>query len=527
MKLNIKNIIMGGAIALAIGLTSCVDDLNVEPINPQVSQEFDQQAVFTKIYASLGMTGMTGTAGGGDLDAMGIDEGQSGFYRTLWYLNNLAGDEAICNWMTDQGVPEANYAGWTDTDVFVQGLYYRLYFGVTLCNHFLDMTSDATDEETLLQRAEARFIRALNYYYLMDMYANVPLVTKVESELPQQAKRADIFAFLEQELLEMQNDMSEPGAGLYYRVDRAAAWTLLARLYLNAEVYTGNARWADAATYAEKVINSSYKLAESYPALFMGDNGENADAMQEIILPIAQHGDYTKTYSGSYFLVAATHTAGMPEWGTIDGWGGIRPRKSLAEKFNAGSDDRALFFKWNEDPSIILPDKFINPKGDGIEGGGWAVTKWNNLSAKDSDLANGILVPVASNDPEVKVPETDIPFLRAAEAYLTYAEAKFRLGEDGEAIAKFNALRTRANAQTVSNLTLDLLRDEWSREFYFEGRRRIDLIRFNSFGGNTDYKWDWKGSVANGTAFDAKYNILPIPAGDINANSNLTQNSGY
>ena len=110
---------------------------------------------------------------------------------------------------------------------------------------------------------------------------------------------------------------------------------------------------------------------------------------------------------------------------------------------------------------------------------------------------------------------------------MTYAEAKFRLGESGAAIEKFNALRTRANAQTVSNLTLELLRDEWSREFYFEGRRRIDLVRFNSFGGNTDYNWDWKGGVANGTAFDAKYNIFPIPVSDRNANSNLEQNPGY
>lgn len=516
MKLNIKNIIMGGAIALAIGLTSCVDDLNVEPINPQVSQTFDQQAVFTKIYASLGMTGMTGTAGGGDLEAMGIDEGQSGFYRTLWYLNNLAGDEALCVW-GDNGVPEANYTGWTDTDVFVQGLYYRLFFGVTLCNHFLEMTESQTDAETTLQRAEARFIRALNYYYLMDMYANVPLLTNVASEVPMQNSRAEIFAFLEQELIEMQNDMSQPGAGMYYRVDRAAAWLLLSRLYLNAEVYTGTARWADAATYAEKVINSNYKLAESYPALFMGDNGENPDAMQEIILPIAQHGDYTKTYSGSYFLIAATHTSGMPEWGTIDGWGGIPARKSLVDKFSQGSDDRALFHKTNEDGTLTDPNAFTS---------GWGVTKWNNLSAVESDKA-GYPVPVKSNDPEAKVPETDIPFLRAAEAYLTYAEAKFRMGEDGSALVKFNELRARANAQELSNLTLDILRDEWSREFYFEGRRRIDLVRFNSFGGNTNYNWDWKGGVAGGTAFDAKYNILPLPVSDMNANSNLKQNPGY
>ena len=128
---------------------------------------------------------------------------------------------------------------------------------------------------------------------------------------------------------------------------------------------------------------------------------------------------------------------------------------------------------------------------------------------------------------EVKVPETDIPFLRAAEAYLTYAEAMFRDGNEGAAIEKFNALRERANAQTVSNLTLNLIRDEWAREFYFEGRRHIDLVRFNSFGGNTDYNWDWKAGVANGTSFDAKYNILPLPVSDMNANSNLVQNPGY
>lgn len=512
MKLNIKNMIMGCAVALTIGLTSCVDDLNVEPINPQVSQEFDQQAVFTKIYASMGMTGMTGTAGGGDLDAMGIDEGQSGFYRTLWYLNNLAGDEALCCWFSDQGVTEANYTGWTDTDVFVQGLYYRLYFGVTLCNHFLDMTEDATDEESKLQRAEARFIRALNYYYLMDMYANVPLVTKVDKETPKQNTRAELFAFLESELLEIQNEMSEAGSGVYYRADRAAAWLLLARLYLNAEVYTGTARWADAATYAEKVINSNYKLADNYAALFMGNNDSNADAMQEIILPIAQHGNYTKTYSGSYFLVASTHTAGMPEWGSIDGWGGIRARKTLVENLTKnGNDDRALFYKTSDDPTISDPNAFTS---------GWGVTKWNNL---DSETG----LPVVSNDVEAKVPETDIPFLRAAEAYLTYAEAMFREGNAGAALEKINVLRTRANAQTLSNLTLDILRDEWSREFYFEGRRRIDLVRFNSFGGNTNYNWDWKGGVANGTTFDAKYNILPLPVSDMNANSNLVQNPGY
>lgn len=500
---------MGGALAIAFSLTSCVDDLNVTPINPQVSQEFDQQAVFTKIYATLGMTGMEGPAGGGDLSAMGIDEGQSGFYRTLWYLNNLAADEALCCWFSDQGVTEANYTGWTDTDIFVQGLYYRLYIDLTLCNHFLDMTEDATDDETKLQRAEARFIRALNYYYLMDMYANVPIVKHVENEPPKQNTRAEVFAFIEQELLEIQNEMSEPRTALFGRADRAAAWMLLARLYLNAEVYTGTPRWSDAANYALQVINSGYALAPNYAELFMGDNDMNANAMQEIILPIRQDGEMTQTYSGSYFLIASTHTAGMPEWGTDDSWGGIRARKSLVQKF-VGQDDRAMFYNnGNDDPTITDPNAFTS---------GWAVTKWNNL-AKDGSRAKTSV--------DGKVPSTDIPFLRAAEAYLTYAEAMFRDGAEGAALEKINALRTRANAQAFSNLDLDVIRDEWSREFYFEGRRRIDLVRFGDFGGNTDYNWDWKGGVANGTRIDEKYNILPIPVSDRNANPNLVQNDGY
>ena len=144
MKLNIKNIILCSSIALAAGLSSCVDDLNVTPINPQVQQEFDQQAVFTKIYATLGFTGMRGPDGNGDLNSMGIDEGKSAFYRMMWDFNELPTDEAHCCW-GDVGIPEMNYAQWTSSHTFVQGLYYRLFFDITLCNHFLEMTESISD----------------------------------------------------------------------------------------------------------------------------------------------------------------------------------------------------------------------------------------------------------------------------------------------------------------------------------------------------------------------------------------------
>jgi len=175
-------------------------------------------------------------------------------------------------------------------------LYYRLFFDVTLCNFFLEQTEGKTDEESVAQRAEARFIRALNYYYLIDMFGNVPLVTSVSTENPQQAKRSELFNFVETELLAIEPDMKDPRTNTYGRVDKAAAWLLLSRLYLNAEVYTGTARWLDAATYAEKVMNSAYTLSTTYKHLFMADNNGSSvnKANTEIILPILQDGVTTK-----------------------------------------------------------------------------------------------------------------------------------------------------------------------------------------------------------------------------------------
>ncbi len=118
------------------------------------------------------------------------------------------------------------------------------------------------------------------------------------------------------------------------------------------------------------------------------------------------------------------------------------------------------------------------------------------------------------------------------EAYLTYAEADARLNGGSctaDGIAKVKALQERANKSTASLTTVDLeyLCSEWSREFGFEGRRRMDLIRFNKYGGQSTYLWEWMGGAETGAAFDSHLNIFPIPNSDLNANSNLKQNPGY
>ena len=526
--INNRYILALSIFLMGFGFTSCINDLDVTPINPSVIQTFDQEGVFTKLYSSLALSGQKGPDGDGDV--AGIDEGTSAFVRLTFNLNELTTDEAICSW-GDPGIPEMNFNKWSASHDQVKGLYNRLYFNIDLCNQFLTLTASKTDAVTLKERAETRFIRALNYEYLLDMFGNVPFAETVSLVLPKQIKRADLFVWIEKELKECEVEMSEPKAGSYYRADKAANWLLLSRMYLNAEVYTGTARWADAATYAKKVIDSGYTLCPSYSQLFMADNsGAKANdvstvnnAPNEIIFAISADGQKTKTWGTSLFLIAATHTSGMKAWGTTEGWGGVRARAALTKKFlpfgipsgadltdlrTAAADDRAMLFA--EERTVEIASSTIFKQG-------LSVAKYSNIRADGK----------STND--IKFTDTDVPLLRKAEAYLTYAEAVTRGAATiggYSALDAVNALRVRSHATPVSTVTKESLLDEWSREFYFEGRRRIDLIRFGSYGGS-DYTWDWKGGSASGSKFASFYNIFPIPASDLLVNPNLTQNTGY
>lgn len=511
------------AFALVAGLMSfnaCTDDLNVTPIDPNLSADFKQEEVFHKIYATMALTGQKGADGNGDVS--GIDEGTSGFYRLIWNLNELPTDEALCAW-GDVGIADLNFAQWSSSHNQIEGMYNRLYFDITLCNHFLEKTEGLTDATSMRQRAEVRYIRALNYYYLLDMFGNVPLALNVNMTPPSQVDRASLFAFIEKELSEIEPDMYEPKQAPYGRADKAANWLLRSRLMLNAQVYAGTPRWEEAAEYAKRVIDSPYRLIDNYRYLFMADNdaGGVNDAKDEIILPIAAHRTMTRSWTTSFFLIASSHSMDMPAFGMTDGWSGNRARQSLVEKFfetglpgNANlsdlstiGDERAMFFAKDRTVEISDPSKFDE---------GYSVSKFSNL-------------PVDPNYPtDSKSPDTDIPFLRTAEAYLTFAEATLRAGGNSEeALNAVNALRVRANATRMQSIDLDKVLDEKAREFFFEGQRRTDLIRYGYFGGNSNYSYDWKGGAQTGTYVSTTYNLYPLPMSDIIANGTLTQNPGY
>lgn len=525
--------------------SSCLSDLDKAPIDPNVVQIVDQDALFAKIYGTLGLTGSEGPSGMGDV--AGIDEGTSSFYRMIWTLNEFGSDEGWWVW-ADVGVENIRNHTWDSSNDLVRGLYARLYFDINLCNFYLSEFENKTDEKSEKQKAEVRFLRALNYYYLLDMYGEgVPfakgIIDKVpvdESELPEPISRKDLFSWIETELKDLESKVYKDGTKpSYYRIDQAAVWMLLSRLYLNAEIYTGTPKWNEAAEYAGKVMNSTYTMAPVYKHIFMGDNDKFSgvnQAYKEIILPIAQDGAQTRSWGGSMFLIAATRVKGMSPSGSSAQWECFRSKSNLVQKFfpdltvaatvkadvntmpGLAGDDRCLL-------ESFTGDEYKTTLEGGAKNGsesfkmGWGIAKFSNI------FVNG------KTPSDTEFPDTDIPFLRASEAYLTYAEAVVRGGEakNGTALAAINALRGRANAApwTAADLTLDNILDEWSREFYCEGRRRSDLVRFNKFAGNVNYNWEGKGGDAKGKNIDKKYNIYPIPMNDLVANKKLNPSEGY
>ncbi len=617
---------------MGLGLSACHKDLNQDPIDPDSFTEKDvfanaEQAkrALAKVYASLALTGQQGPAGQPDISD--IDEGFSQFSRMLFNLNELTTDHAVIAW-GDPGLQDLHGMYWAAGNDFTDAMYYRLAQTVSFANSFIENAQAlADDPEVKSFIAEARFIRAYAYYNLMDLYGSVPLVTTVTTDLPQQASRQEIFDFVENELLDIQDKLKPSGANEYGRVDRVAAWALLSRLYLNAESFIGTPRYDDCVVYSQKVMNSTYSIntndangnGSAYDELFLADNNTNG-AQNEIIFGLNFDGLHSQTWGGTTFLVHAAVGGQMnpSDFGINGGWYGLRTTKNLVNKFSVdltalnnalgplsdwgivgssvpngwtgpdvemhdlGGNRYAVYveltageikFRYNEDwgqnygdngadgtlepggANIAIPADgtyyvemdlgnltyVIQPfhsdsramfftQGQSLEisdvtnfNDGYAVTKFKNIK---SDGTPG-------SDPSGNFVDTDLPLIRLAEIYLNYAEAVLRGGGGSVATAvdKINELRERAYGDssgniTAADLTLDFVLDERSRELYWEGLRRTDLIRYGYFTSGS-YLWPFKGNDPNGTGVDDYRKLFPLPPNALSVNPNLRQNPGY
>ena len=550
---------------LCMGFVSCADELNIKSIDPQSTPTYTVEGLLAKQYATLGLTGQKGPAGSADLSC---DEGESGFIRTIFNLQELMTDETAWAYQADNAIAPITNLSWNSGNDRVNWAYQRLIFDITLYNQFIaEQTGKLSDD----QIAEVRFLRALNYYYFLDLYRRAPFKLTFDDSLPTEKKGKDLYEWLDNELTTIEPLMAEVGAydnsENFGRADCGAAYALHARLALNSEVYTdGKVKdYQKAIDYCDKILNNvgegegKYNLCRAekngysgYQQLFMGDNDCNPEAMKEIIFPIRQDGVKTRAYAGTSYLVNASTISGMPYASTSDPWKCLFARVDLVKKFfpngdipkatdedllsnpskdqviakdnekgistadvvAQAKDDRALFYMGIGGCSDKV--RTLTP-GDAITSplNGASFVKWTNLHADGTAQHHQ------------KFSDTDFPVFRLAEIYLTRAEAKYRLNGSQDGLEDILKVQDRANRDLkATSVDEQTLIDEWCREFYMEGRRRSDLVRFGLFTGSK-YLWSFKGGVEKGAGTPAYYDIYPIPYNEIKNNPNMHQNPKY
>ncbi|MCF8222630.1 MAG: RagB/SusD family nutrient uptake outer membrane protein [Bacteroidales bacterium] len=538
-----KKLIILGIILSAMTLGSCVKDLEVTPKDPDQilagnlgdDPKYMKQ-VLGKLYASFIIPGQ-GPNGGPDISAS--DPNFFTTMRALWNLQQLPTDEAICAW-GDVGIADLNTQTWSPSNPFLTAVYQRLSLSITYANDFISITKDNDDPEVQRYVAEARFLRALAYYWAVDLFGQFPFTTDedgVGKFFPEIQTREYIFNYIESELKDISDELGDPGFS-YPQADKGSAWMLLARLYLNAEVYTGTERWDDVVTYTDSVINSgAYSLADDYRQNFSADNGYNSNP--EMIFAWEQDGVNVQGYVGTTFIIESSSDAvyiraedyhGLTE---NTNWNGNRARidfldvmiDTLATYGGLPIDPSDPEFDASPDNRVFLKQKKSLNIPSASSSGDYGVGVYK-FTARNSD---GTL-PVNYN-PAFAC--TDYPVFRFADAYLMRAEAYHNLGDDELAKEDINMIRERAYGDQSGNISAAQVTDafilnERAREFYYEGLRRTDLVRFGQFSDGT-YTWQWKGGVYEGTATSSHLDLYPIPADEISANPNYNgqNNPGY
>lgn len=508
-----------------LSFNSCLEDLDQYPHTQTTSADVYAEAanykvVLAKLYASFVLKGQEKGGGNEDLSSnMGQD-----YMRCYFNLQECGTDELASTWLEGDKVGDLTYLSWDANDPWVSDAYYRIYYTITLCNEFLRNAGDSQiskfteSEQSDIRhyRAEARFVRALAYYHALDLFRNIPFVSEsdpVGAFTPPRYTSDQIFAYIESELKAIDPDLLSRTECEYGRASKAAAYTLLARLYLNAEVYVNQAHYTECIDYCNKAIAEGYTLESDYKKLFNADNDKRTN---EIIFSFPVDATHAVAWGSTTYIIcgAVSNTSEFqkPEdYGVGSGWGMFRIRGEVPALFDA-KDGRALFFTEGQTQYLEKIDDQTN---------GYFVEKWTNLTDAGATASNTVDGGV----------NTDFPVFRLADVYLMLGEAVARGGTGSSpsiALGYINDLRQRAfgadydtnGKLTTADLTKDFYLKERARELYWECVRRTDLIRYNLFTSDT-YKWQWKGGVKDGVAVNDKYKVYPIPTTELTANPNL------
>lgn len=365
--------------------------------------------------------------------------------------------------------------------------------------------------------AETKALRAYGYFYAMDFWGNVPIVTVARidpNNLPKNSPRAEVFKFIETEMLKAVEDLpsiSQVNKATYYpRFTKEAIYAALATLYLNAEVYTGTAQWAKAMEMCDKVTSTGkYALEKNVVDNFKSTNEKNST---ELISSFAV--DPTQNAGANQFILYTQHALAKVKYNlpfipadgystyqeALDRYETIDNRKGLIEYGPQTDLNGAPLLDNTGKQLVIVPVKDLISAEDNE---GFKVLKYTPVGAKWSGFNA----------------DNDLVLIRYADILLMKAEALLRTGNASGALGLVNQVRARSNASTLNSVTLKDIEDERAREFIWEGHRRRDMIRFGSYFTGT-----WKFKTTQTEKWRA---IYPIPQEQITANPNLVQNPNY
>ena len=482
--------------------------------------------------------------------------------ETLLLWNGVLRGQQNC---ADQEVTPARPNGWVDGGIYKRwhqhtwtveddsawAPWTRTYNGVTTCNRLLSQIEDGTigvegDAKDKLV-SELKVLRASYYYILVDFYGNIPIVTDYKDvELPQQSTRLEVFNFIVKEITDNIDNLSEEARGYYYgRFNKWAAYTLLAKMYLNSEVWTGTARWNDCIDACNKVIafaesTGSYALEENQKSVFVTENQNSV----EIIYGLPEDEIYVTDWNAFDFHLNTLAPESQKTYNfTNVPWGGICAIPQFIESFDP--DDIRLKENYIQGQQYTAAGDILTRSDNGEP-----LVYVNNVpSIDESTMYDGY----RWGKFEYAIGSTnrlsnDFPLFRYADILMMKAESLMRSGKSGagELVTKVRERAFKDNPEKAAVTDEELIGgsvydygrrdtyetsheggddilygrflDELGWEFCQEGRRRQDLIRFGVFTTKSWFSHD---------PSDESKIIYPIPNQALLTNSNLVQNPGY
>lgn len=432
----------------------------------------------------------------------------------VFFLDECASDEACIptrgtDWYDGGRYQQAQFHTWTADNAMVLSAWRYSFTGISKINAIIYQVeaSELSAEAKAYVTAELRGLRAYYYWLLLDKFGNVPIVTNfTDMELPKSTTRQKVFEFVEKEMTEILPQL--PTGVQYGRFTQNVGYTLLARLYLNAEVYTGTARWQDCLDACGKV--TGYSLT-AYFDNFATQN----ETSPEIIFAIPYDhkqgtvGNYLASMTYHYNQKQAFDPNGIYQWCG----NGISAQPGVYSSFEENDIRRQSL--------LIGQQKSAKDGSDVLMDNGAPLNYTEAIENYTNALQNegARLNKYAWNPNDAWERDNDWVLMRYAEILLMQAECYFRLGYPDTSLPYINQLRTRAGLSALTTLTIDALDQEWLHEFVFEGLRRTVNIRFGTF-----FKAWWQKTD---DPVDKHTGLYPIPKEERDKNPNLGQNPGY